>query len=127
MSKPGAHKKKYDAYKNSGRKEINKKERAAKNQRRIDRFAKRKEEGKAYEYSKDHSAAKLKEAYGNRFDDVPNKDDLVHDLFKANQGSNRGTRTDLARWTSGMRKLDNELAKIKADAKKEAEKAKTEP
>ena len=127
MSKPGAHKKKYDAYKNSGRKEINKKERAAKNQRRIDRFAKRKEEGKTYEYSKERSTAKVMDAYGKAFEQMENKDQLLHDLFKANQGSNRGAHTDLARWTSGMRKLDNELAKIKADAKKEAEKAKTEP
>lgn len=45
-----SNKKRYDAYKNSGRRLINKAENQKKHEKRMERFAKRREEGKSYEY-----------------------------------------------------------------------------
>lgn len=50
MSKNGRMKKKCEDYRRSGRREINKDLRAKKHLARIEHFAKRKEEGKSYEY-----------------------------------------------------------------------------
>lgn len=122
MSKPGAHKKKYDAYKSSGNRERNKKARQEKAKRRSDRFAKRREDGKGYEYSKDHAQSKLKEAYGGMdpgyFD--THKDRLLRELYGANVNSTK--HTDLAHTTSEMRKMKNMLDKIKMEEKKKQEK-----
>ena len=49
-SKNGRMKKKCEDYRRSGRREINKDLRAKKHLARIEHFAKRREEGKAYEY-----------------------------------------------------------------------------
>ncbi len=50
MAKPGGNKKRCEKYKNSGRREENKRLRQIREQKRRDRFAKRREEGKACEY-----------------------------------------------------------------------------
>lgn len=50
MSKIGRNKKRCDAYKASGHLQINKANRAERHKKRMERFAKRKEEGKTYKY-----------------------------------------------------------------------------
>ena len=100
-------KKHYDNYKMGGHYDTNKKLKQARHKKRMDRFAKRREEGKAYVYSKERAEAKREEAYKNGVE------------LGTNIGSNRGKHTPIAVATSIFRKLRNQL---EAEATKEKEK-----
>lgn len=106
MAKSGNanHKKRYDRYKTQGRREANKKLKQERNEKRIAKFAKRKEEGKSYQYKpnpyKEDSADYTHEAL------------IRHEKTLSKKG-------EFQRRTSVMRKLQNELDKI-AKAEKAA-------
>lgn len=106
MSKPGNqnHRKRYERYKNQGRKDANKKLRQERDEKRRAKFAKRREEGKTYEYTpnpyKKDSADYVHEAL------------IRHEKTLSKKG-------EFQRTTSVMRKLQNELDKI-AKAEKAA-------
>lgn len=100
----GKHKAKYDNYKNSGRKFINKEEKQKRAKKREEKFIKRREEGKTYEYKPN-----------------PYKKGTVYHYFvnKKRQAKNVSKKTPYARNTSIMRKLQNSLNAIaEADKKK---------
>jgi hypothetical protein len=85
------------------------------------RFAKRRESGKAYVYSKEKADAKFKEACGGYNLDKLNKDEIAelkNKFHKPNKEGNRGSDTPLAKQTSEMRKLDNLLKKMEEENKK---------
>ncbi len=58
MAKPGGMKKKCEKYKNQARLEKNKDIKQKRHEKRMQRFADRKQAGKTYEYSKDQSSHK---------------------------------------------------------------------
>ena len=95
-SKNGRMKIKCQNYRNLGRRQINKDLKAKKHLARIEHFAKRKEEGKAYEYKPPKNKKERRE--------------------RAKKNVDR--RVPIAELDSWYRKLDNELAKEKL-AKKE--------
>lgn len=93
-------KKHYEDYKMGGHRELNKGLKKLRLEKRLARFAKRKEEGKHYKYDKD-----------NALD------------TGSNVNSKRGIHTPYAKLTSLMRKLDNELEREIETEKKLARKA----
>ena len=98
----GKHKAKYDNYKNSGRKLINREEKKKRAEKREEKFKKRKSEGKTYEYKPNpfkKGTFKYREEAMKR------------------QAKNVSKKTPFARHTSLMRKLDNELIAV-AEANK---------
>ena len=80
-----------------GHYDANKRLKQARHERRMARFAKRKEEGKTYVYSKERAEAKREEAYKNGV------------TIGTNVGSNRGRDTEVAKVTSIFRKLRNQI------------------
>ena len=121
MARIGKHKAKYDRYKNSGNKEKNKVAKKIRHDKRMARFAERRESGKTYVYSKEKADAKLKKAYGGYNLDKLSKDEIAelkNNFNKPNKGSNRGSDTPLAKQTSEMRKLNNLLKKMEEENKK---------
>ena len=96
-SKNGRMKIKCQNYRNAGRKQINKELKAKKHLARIEHFAKRREEGKAYEYK-------------------PPKN--RHEKYLRSQ-KNVDRRLPIAQLDSWFRKLDNEIAKEKLEKKKQ--------
>lgn len=86
-------------YKAEGRRELNKKKKAARHEKRMQRFAERRESGKCYQYDKKRTEKKIK-------DRVP---------IGTNLGSNK--RTDVAEWDSISAKLN----KIYEEEKKKAQ------
>lgn len=94
----------YAIYKSSGRREKNKVLKKERHEKRIAKFAKRREEGKTYEYK--------------AIKDTMNPDDEreVRALKNVNH------KTEFARFTSAMRKVQNELDKKSAAMKIEKKK-----
>lgn len=80
MARKGGNKKRYEKYRTSGHLQINKERKQQKAKKREEYFAKKREEGRAYKYEK-----------------------------KENPTKNVDHRTPLAKYTSMMRKLQNEL------------------
>lgn len=105
MARPGKHKAKYDRYKASGHTQLNKIRKAETHKRRMERFAKRKEEGKCYEYSPN-----------------PYKKESEEYILESNkrQHKNVNKQLPLQRWTSIMRKLDDYILEKKKEAKRKA-------
>ena len=93
------HKARCQQYKSEGRRELNKKKKAARHEKRMQRFAERRESGKCYQYDKKRTEKKIK-------DRVP---------IGTNLGSNK--RTDVAEWDSISAKLN----KIYEEEKKKAQ------
>lgn len=102
MPKPGKNKKSCELYKQRGRLEINKKAKAERNQKRIERFEKRKEEGKTYEYKP------------NPFDRKSKNKGEVRRYWKERRkraSKNVDRRTPFQKLTSLLRKTQNALDK----------------
>lgn len=116
MSKIGSNKKACEKYRNSGHKEENKAAKQKRHEKRMERFTKRKEEGKSYTYRAGHAQEKLKENR-SRKDYNP-----VLGVWETNVGSGRAVHTEFNKWRSIMAKLDYQLNKQKA-ADKAAKKA----
>ena len=100
--KIGRNKKKCDAYRMSGRLQINKAEKQKKALQRIEHFAKRREEGKAYEYTKPADEKEKRERARKQAKD---------------QASKHDRKLPIQIWDSVYRKLQNGL-----DAQKLADK-----
>ena len=101
MAKPNkAHHDRCVKYKNRGQREINKKIKQARDKKRIARFARRKAEGKTYEYK----PLPPRPENGNEA--------WVWDQMKADRVEKSRpykNKTDLQKWTSIMRKVQNEI------------------
>jgi len=96
-----SNKKRYDAYKNSGRRLLNKAEKQKKHEKRMKKFAKRREEGKAYEYKPN-----------------PYKEGTEEYILEDNKrASKTSSRLPISKFESAMAKLDNQIKKEK-EAKK---------
>ena len=106
MAKPGNknNKARCEKYKAQGRREINKKKKAIKHQKLMEKFAKRKAEGKTYTYTPN-----------------PYKKDSKEYIKEQNSRARKNTshKSDIAQFESVMRKLENELLKQKELSKKE--------
>lgn len=90
MAKSGGNKKRCEKYKLSGRKEINKARKQERHQRRLEKFRRRREEGKCYQYDPDK---------------YPKTD------------PSDGNKTEFQKWKSIMAKLNNELTAIEKEEK----------
>jgi len=122
MAKPNKNNKlRCERYKAQGRREINKKKKAERNEKRIAKFAKRREEGKAYEYVwLGHEPEVID---GDPKSWRRHRDWEIEKAIRA--GKNTDHKTPYARMVSNRRKLKNELdAEILAEKRKEAEKDK---
>lgn len=105
MAKPGNknNKARCEKYKQMGRREINKAEKQKRHQKRMEKFAKRKEEGKCYEYKPN-----------------PFKKDSKEYIAEANARARKNIdhKLPMSRFDSVMRKVDNYLLKIKNEEKR---------
>ena len=122
-NKIGRNKKKCERYRMSGHREMNKKLAQERAQKVAEHFAARKEAGKCYEYSKQHSAEKVakyleEHDISKKYYDT-NKEILDKKIFGSNKNSSKPAHTYHSRMKSVMRKLQNDL-----DAKTAALKAK---
>ena len=113
-------------YKDSGKREQNKRVKQQRDEKRRERFAKRREEGKVYKYDPAKSAAKIEEAFKNDWNTNSKefkemRDILIRDLFAPNQGSNRTKHMDYSLRRSINRKLDDEMTSRKNAIKKFSE------
>lgn len=124
MARIGKHKQKYDKYKNSGNKAKNKILKQERHEKRLAKFAKRREDGKNYVYSKDKAKSKFDSVYSKKNYKTEEMTELKNTLFKSNQNSNRGRHTPLAKYTSEMRKLDNRLRAREEEEKQQRAKEK---
>lgn len=108
-NKVGRNKKACEKYKLSGREAENKALKQERHKKRMARFAKRKEEGKAYVYRSGHAQEKLK---ANR----ARKDyDPVNGVWLANAGSKQPRHGEYNKWKSVMGKLEYQMSKLKAE------------
>ena len=99
--KAGHNKARCQRYKERGRREINKKLKAERNEKRIEKFRKRREEGKAYEYKP------------NPFDKKEERKKYWRER-KRRASKNIDRRLPLQKWTSWMRLLQNQIDKENA-------------
>ena len=97
MAKPGTNKERCKRYTASGHREANKARRQDNDKKRTAKFAKRREEGKAYEWKP------------NPYDPEKQKRQYVAEA-NVRAAKNGDRRNWVSRWRSVMRKLDNELA-----------------
>ena len=97
MAKPGTNKERCKRYTASGHREANKERRQINEKKRMARFAKRREEGKAYEWKP------------NPFDPQKQPREFAEEV-RIRAEKNVDHRDDVSKWRSVMRKLDNELA-----------------
>lgn len=110
MSKPNKNRKKYyETYKQENRRLKNKEKKREKHEKRMAKFAKRREEGKAYSYK-------------------PNPFETGTEKYILEENSRRCKNNrpiDIGKWDSAMRKLKNrrdkelELAKARKEARRE--------
>lgn len=124
MARIGKHKQKYDKYKNSGNKAKNKILKQERHEKRLAKFAKKREDGKGYVYSKEKSDNKFNKYCTEYNLNIQNSTELRNSYFKPNQNSNRGKHTPLAKYTSEMRKLDNRMKEREEAEKKNKANAK---
>ena len=127
-NKIGRNKKACEKYKNSGHREINKQLKQERNKKRIARFESRKAAGKSYAdtHTKEDTAAKIEKyceenGFSRKYFEE-NKEIMYQRLFKPNRESNQERHTEVSRWKSIMRKLDNELTAKKIEEKKKSDK-----
>ena len=109
MAKPGTNKERCKRYTASGHREANKARRQENDKKRTARFAKRREEGKAYEWKP------------IPFDPERQKRQYAEEA-RTRAEKNVDHRDDVSKWRSVMRKLSNEIAAEEARSKKELEK-----
>lgn len=109
MSRIGKNKRRCDKYKNSGHHEINKHLKQERHEKRMTRFAKRKADGKSYVYQSDRTGTKENPSGPNTFEKG-----IVTELRDDH-------RLPYSRWTSIMRKLNNDLAAKEYELKKKRE------
>lgn len=111
MARRGGNKHSCDKYKASGHKAENKKKKQDRAKKRLERFAKHKEEGKSYKYQpnpyKKGTPAYIEEQYE-----------------RANKNIPYGHTNHYSKMVSIMRKLNNDLAKVKLLEKQAAAKEK---
>lgn len=122
-NKIGRNKKKCERYKMSGYREMNKKLAQERAKKVTEHFAARKEAGKCYTYSKQHSAEKVakyleEHDISKKYYDA-NKEILDKKIFGSNKNSDQPGHTRYSKMKSVMRKLQNRL-----DAREAALKAK---
>lgn len=121
MARKGENKKRCEKYRLSGHLDSNKRLRAKRHEKRMARFAKRKEEGKTYTYNRAKTNEKINEVFGNGFTEKKfcqeNRAEISRELFTSNRDSGKAKHTHYAKYTSAMRKLQNWI-----DAEKNAEK-----
>ena len=105
MAKPGTNKERCKKYSASGHREANKARRQENNEKRIARFAKRREEGKAYKWEP------------NPYDpDTQRRKYVEEERIRA--GKNGDRRDNVSKWRSVMRRLNNEIAASKLTSKR---------
>ena len=105
MAKPGTNKERCKRYTASGHREANKTRRQENDKKRTARFAKRREEGKAYEWKP------------NPFDPETQRRKHVEEArIRAEKNGDR--RDNVSKWRSVMRRLNNEIAAEEARDKK---------
>ena len=101
--KNASNKKRYDAYKNSGKRLINKAEKQKKHEKRMEKFSKRREDGKSYEYKPN-----------------PYKEGTEEYIIEQNKRiakTKKLHKLPLSQFDSVMAKLDNYLNKLKMEEK----------
>ena len=99
MAKPGGNKKRCEKYSKSGHRELNKKLRQQRDEKRKAKFVARRAEGKAYEYKP------------NPYEEGTNEYNKEAKLRKSK--TEEYHKTEYQRWKSIFTKLDNEIEREK--------------
>ena len=102
MAKPGGNKKRCEKYSKSGHRELNKKLRQQRDEKRKAKFAKRRESDAAYEYKQ------------NPYEEGSNQYNWE---VLSRMEKNKYHKTEFQRWRSIFAKLDNEIELEKKAAK----------
>lgn len=110
-NKIGSNKKSCEKYRNSGHREENKAAKQKRHEKRMTRFAKRKEEGKTYVYRAGHASEKLKLDRGRK-DYNP-----ILGVWMSNIGSNQLKHTEFNKWKKVMAQLNYQMNKQRAAEK----------
>lgn len=105
MSKIGRNKKACENYRLSGRKAENKAKRQVRHEKRLAYFAKRREEGKTYEYKPNP---------------YPKDTNAYYEEKQYRAEKNIKHQIPLQKFTSIMAKLNNQLAKVRDERSKKA-------
>ena len=105
MPKPGTNKERCKRYTASGHREANKQRRQERAKKRAEYFAKRREEGKGYEYTP------------NPFNPETQRKKYYTEV-RSRSDKNADRRDDVSKWRSVMRKVDNEIHRAEEDEKK---------
>ena len=84
--------------------------RARREEKRLERFGKRREEGRAYTYKKGHAAEVLEKSM-KETGSVPENYNPFLGIWLSNVNSGRAMHTEVSRWRSAWKKLENEVAK----------------
>lgn len=113
MAKKGKMKKACEKYRMSGHKQENKKLRRERHKKRLEKFAKRKECGKTYEYKKN--------PYKRGTDEY-----VIEKESRKEKHINSGTKTEVQRFVSTMKMLDNWIKKEDEKLKDRKEKIKND-
>jgi len=105
MPKPGTNKERCKRYEASGHREANKARRQERARKRAERFAKRRAEGKGYEYKP------------NPYDPVRQQNKYTQEA-RARSEKNANHNDEISNWRSVMRKLNNEMSQKEEEEKR---------
>lgn len=113
MAKPGKKKKSCDKYRNAGRKAINADLRQERHRKKMERFAKRRAEGKNYEYKSKRGGGTIDNPANPAGPNIT-EPTLINER--------KHGQLPLAYWTSVLRKIKNEQSREAQETKRFMEK-----
>lgn len=124
MARKGGNKKRCEKYKLSGHREENKRKRQAKAQKRLEKFAARREAGNTYEERRKKKIQLILNTYGinletyKKFKDAYDKKAISDGLIQVPNKSGKARDTEFSKWRGIERKLNDEVAQKKNEMKK---------
>lgn len=124
MARKGGNKKRCERYRLSGHREENKRRKQAKAQKRMEKFAARKESGNTYEERRKKKIQMILSTYNidmatyKKYKDMYINKAIADGLIPAPNKSGKARDTEFSRWRGIERKLNDEVAKKKMEMKK---------
>ena len=124
MARKGGNKKRCERYRLSGHREENKRRKQAKAQKRMEKFAAKKESGNTYEERRKKKIQMILSTYNidmatyKKYKDMYINKAIADGLIPAPNKSGKARDTEFSRWKGIERKLNDEVAKKKMEMKK---------
>ena len=124
MARKGGNKKRCEKYRLSGHREENKRKKQEKAQKRMEKFAARKESGNTYEERRKKKIQMILSTYNidmttyKKYKDEYIKKAIADGIIPAPNKSGKARDTEFSRWRGIERKLNDEVAKKKMEMKK---------